>query len=50
MLDQVINLRMLGHPVNWLIVWTVLLFTAFAWTLVHNRANALPVTTTTPAQ
>lgn len=43
-MDQVINLRMLSHPVNWLIVWTVLGFAGFAYALIHERANALPPT------
>lgn len=42
MMDRIVNLRLLTHPVNWLIVWTVLLFGAFAWHVVHARANALP--------
>lgn len=35
-LDSVVNLKMLGHPVNWFIVWTVLLFAGFAWALAHE--------------
>jgi hypothetical protein len=42
-LDDFINLKMLGHPVNWLIVWIALLFAGFAWALVHEFAA--PVTT-----
>jgi hypothetical protein len=40
---EFINTRMLSHPVNWLIVWTVLLFAGFGWSLIHERANAAPV-------
>jgi hypothetical protein len=35
-IDSVINTKMLGHPVNWLIVWTVLLFAGFAYALAHE--------------
>jgi hypothetical protein len=35
-MDKVINLRLLSHPVNWLIVWTVLLFAGFAYALAHE--------------
>jgi hypothetical protein len=42
-MDRVINLKLLAHPVNWLIVWTVLLFAGFAWALVHEHSNAAPV-------
>jgi hypothetical protein len=40
-----INVRLLSHPVNWLIVWTVLLFGAFAWHFIHQRTTAMPVAT-----
>jgi hypothetical protein len=41
-----VNLKILSHPVNWLVVWTVLLFGAFAWHLLHNRFTAAPPITT----
>jgi hypothetical protein len=40
---EFINTRMLSHPVNWLIVWTVLLFAGFGWSLIHESANSAPV-------
>lgn len=42
-MDRIINGKLLLHPMNWLIVWTVLLFAGFAWTLAHEEltgANA----------
>jgi hypothetical protein len=44
--DRIINTKLLMHPVNWLIVWTVLLFAGFAWALAHEYFG--PVTTTLP--
>ena len=41
-MDRVINLRLLSHPVNWLVVWSVLLFAGFAYVHIHD---ALFVTT-----
>lgn len=40
---DLINLRMLSHPINWAIVWTVLLFAAFAYHFVTG--NDRPVST-----
>lgn len=40
--SKFINLALLGHPMNWLIVWTVLLFGGFAWHLVLSRVAAPP--------
>lgn len=46
-MDRVINLRMLSHPVNWFVVWVVLGFAAFAWSLLHDRlAQPVPATVT----
>jgi hypothetical protein len=42
---DLINLRMLGHPVNWAIVWTTLLFAAFAYHFVQERVTARPAST-----
>lgn len=42
-MDRFINLRMLAHPVNWLIVWVFLLFAAFAWALAHDHLNPVVV-------
>lgn len=44
-MDEFINTRMLMHPVNWLIVWTVLMFGLFAWHFIHQRSTATPVAT-----
>ena len=40
-----INVRLLVHPVNWLVVWTVMLFGAFAFHFIQQRINAMPVHT-----
>jgi hypothetical protein len=36
-MENLINTRMLMHPVNWLIVWTVLMFGAFAFHYIQQR-------------
>jgi hypothetical protein len=38
-MDSIVNTRLLAHPVNWLIVWTVLLFAGFGWTVIHSHVN-----------
>lgn len=45
-ISDIINLRLLAHPVNWLVVWTVLLFGAFAFHLARDGGDPLahPVT------
>ncbi len=40
--SDLINLKLFSHPLNWAIVWTVLLFGAFAWHIVHERFTAAP--------
>ncbi len=35
-MDRIVNLRLLSHPVNWLIVWTVLAIAGFAAMQVHK--------------
>lgn len=46
-MDKVINLRLLTHPVNWLVVWTVLLVAGFGYSLIHARlADPIPPTDT----
>ena len=42
MMDKVINLRLLAHPMNWLIVWTVLAFAGFAWVHFHEISQTPP--------
>lgn len=44
--DQIINIRMLSHPVNWAIVWTVLLFGGIGWHLIRSNAATVPAATT----
>lgn len=43
-IDDVINTKLLLHPMNWLIVWIVMIFAGFAWVLIHEH-----VTATSPA-
>ncbi len=33
---NIINGKLLTHPVNWLIVWSVLLLAATAYAIVHD--------------
>ena len=37
---ELINWKLLSHPVNWGIVWTVLLLVMLAYTQVHNNLIA----------
>lgn len=39
---KLVNVPLLSHPMNWLIVWTVLLFGAFAWHLIVARVAPVP--------
>jgi len=41
-MDRFINLRLLMHPVNWAIVFVVLMFAGFAWAIVHEHVNTAP--------
>ena len=34
---DIINTKLLSHPVNWGIVWATLLIVMFGYTVVHNR-------------
>jgi len=43
-MEQFVNLKLLSHPANWLIVWLVILFGGFAWALVHEGLSSLPNT------
>lgn len=48
-MDNIINTRLLSHPINWLVVWTVLGFGVFAYALVHEHLNGtgpIPLTVT----
>lgn len=44
--DDLINVRLLAHPANWLVVWTVLLFGSIAWHLIMTHTQSAPFTTT----
>ena len=35
-MDRIINLRLLSHPMNWLIVWSVLLLASAFFVAAHN--------------
>lgn len=41
-MGNVINLNLLKHPINWLIVWTVFMFAGYAWALVAARDDTIP--------
>jgi hypothetical protein len=34
--DNIVNLRLLSHPANWLIVWATLALAGVAWTMLHR--------------
>jgi hypothetical protein len=36
-MDKFINVKLLSHPLNWAIVWTVLMFAGFAFAMVHEQ-------------
>lgn len=38
-MDRVINLKLLSHPMNWLIVWLVIAFAGFAWAIIHEHVT-----------
>lgn len=38
-MDKVLNLAMLKHPMNWVIVWTVLLIGAYGWHILHDNLS-----------
>ena len=44
--ENVVNVKLRSHPVNWLIVWVVLLFGGIAYAMVHRSAN--PMNASTP--
>ncbi len=38
--DNIVNLKLLGHPANWGIVWVVLLFGMVGFGLSHRAVSA----------
>lgn len=46
-MDRIINIPLLKHPMNWLVVWLVLLFAGFAWHLVHDALQGNPASAQT---
>lgn len=45
-MDNVINKAMLLHPMNWLVVWTVLLIGAYGWHVLHANLSGGDATVT----
>jgi len=39
-MDNFINLKLLSHPLNWGVVWIVLLLTAFALTVICHSTGS----------
>jgi len=37
---ELLNWKLLGHPVNWGIVWATLLLVMFAYSQIHNHVIA----------
>ena len=44
-MDGFINLKLLSHPLNWLIVWSVLLFAGAVFMLGHEQIG-IPLSNT----
>jgi hypothetical protein len=34
---EILNLRLMSHPFNWLFVWIVLALFSIAYTIIHNE-------------
>jgi hypothetical protein len=45
-MDKIINTRLLLHPVNWLVVWTVLLVAGFGWAIIHEHVSGQNIAST----
>ena len=41
-MEGIINLKLMAHPVNWLIVWIFLMMGFLAWHLVHDAVTRGP--------
>ena len=39
-MEHLINLKMMTHPMNWFIVWVVLLIASFAFKEIHNGVTS----------
>lgn len=39
-LDRIINLNLMLHPVNWLLVWIILTMAGYAWHVIHDQTSA----------
>ena len=35
-MDSIVNLKLLSHPANWLIVWSSLALAMLGWTVLHR--------------
>jgi cell division protein FtsW (lipid II flippase) len=46
-MERIVNLRLLSHPVNWLVVWTVLILAGMGFMLIHEAATDTGVSTDT---
>lgn len=42
-MDKVINLKLMAHPMNWLIVWLVITFACFAWAIIHEHVSGATI-------
>lgn len=38
-MDNLINKALLAHPMNWAIVWTVMLIGAYGWHILHSKLS-----------
>lgn len=38
---QLVNLRLMSHPINWVFVWIVLALASMAWKQIHDHYQGL---------
>lgn len=41
--ENLLNVRLLSHPANWLIVGVLIVFYSFAYAIAHERISQGPV-------
>jgi hypothetical protein len=41
--ENIVNLRLLSHPVNWLVVGILIAFYSFAYAIAHERISQGPI-------
>lgn len=49
-MDCFLNMAMLKHPMNWLVVWTILLIGAYGWHILHENLSGVDAAVTNAKQ